>query len=745
MSTVTAPIQIGLLLLSTTATGVICFLCGRSTICSKINNTESKEDNNNNKNARSVSCKNLFLFTSAFFAAYLMVLFFYNGNSLLRFSSSHTQFTSLNVTNTGITSIFLRKNPLIISPPPPTNTTTPSTPSTKTTKTNEKEKTALVEANVELAKQKQTNEKEKQELVEANAELAKLKQTNKKEKQELVEANAELTKLKQTKEKEKTELVNPSSRRCDVVNLRSSLANPEYYRKNYQPPSLRSHISTASACNWAMLVRKWHVPTEFFTNAVQPTKWFKSDFMHILPNGKQTLTFGGLEWTPTKTQLPAVARDGRPWGEHVFEYAEKKQLSASFFQQLFPGKGCLEAPHAKGAPETNVKDLLTNEAQLIQWDSLAKTSLNDVIHALNAARLTMRDPTITLDAGASSPSSSTLPYVPMILTGTTTTKSIEKMKALLQKIQSTVDSFEEGHLFVVVAPFPGFVPSVFFKSMVGVTERIRHVSFYFAPVDTCFRHAVLKQPSMIREQKNEKRDYPLSNGLKSFSINIQWIFSYQIAMNTIYDYNFVATLEDDIPLYRDYYLYMRALGKFASVNPIDIVSPVPINQWYLCGRTDPAAKANSQSKDFSQHLQKNYLYSSYSKGQGKGLTDMNGLMLSNISMPWGAGYTRHYAMRLAALYLGQDLSMLHMRYDVVGNSWVAGRFGRLSIAPLAARSGGDPGFHTPWDFGFPRFMSCDHSQYHVINYKQASPIVKQAIPGGLITLGQDEHDLITLK
>ena len=729
MSTITAPIQIGLLLLSTTATGVICFLCGRSTSCSKINNTESQTKH---QNARSGCYKNLFICISACVAAFLMLLF-YIDNSLIHFSSS-------NVTNTGITSIFLRKNPLIISPPPTTNTTTPSTPSTKTTKTNEKEKTALVEANVELAKLKQTNEKEKQELVEANAELAKLKQNQTNEKE--TQTNEKET---QTNEKEKTALVNPSSRRCDVANLRSSLANPEYYRKNYQPPSLRSHISTASACNWAMLVRKWHVPTEFFTNAVQPTKWFKADFMHILTNGKQTLTFGGLEWTPTKTQLPAAARDGRPWGEHVFEYAEKKQLSASFFQQLFPGKGCLEAPHAKGAPETNVKDLLTNEAQLIQWDSLAKTSLNDVIHALNAARLTMRDPTITLDAGASSPSSSTLPYVPMILTGTTTTKSIEKMKALLQKIQSTVDSFEEGHLFVVVAPFPGFVPSAFFKSMVGVTERIRHVSFYFAPVDTCFRHAVLKQPSMIREQKNEKRDYPISNGLKSFSINIQWIFSYQIAMNTIYDYNFVATLEDDIPLYRDYYLYMRALGKFASVNPIDIVSPVPINQWYLCGRTDPAAKANSQSKDFFQHLQKNYLYSSYSKGQGKGLTDMNGLMLSNISMPWGAGYTRHYAMRLAALYLGQDLSMLHMRYDVVGNSWVAGRFGRLSIAPLAARSGGDPGFHTPWDFGFPRFMSCDHSQYHVINYKQASPIVKQAIPDGLITLGQDEHDLITLK
>ena len=92
MSTIAAPIQIGLLLLSTTATGVICFLCGRSTICSKINNTESQTKH---QNARSGCYKNLFICISACVAAFLMVLF-YIDNSLIHFSNSPTQFLMQN-------------------------------------------------------------------------------------------------------------------------------------------------------------------------------------------------------------------------------------------------------------------------------------------------------------------------------------------------------------------------------------------------------------------------------------------------------------------------------------------------------------------------------------------------------------------------------------------------------------------------------------------------------------------------
>ena len=101
MSTVTAPIQIGLLLLSTTATGVLCFLCGRcSTTCSKINNTETQTKH---KNARSGCYKNLFIYISACVGAYLTVLF-YNDNSSIHFSNSPTQLLTqkTQATTTGV-------------------------------------------------------------------------------------------------------------------------------------------------------------------------------------------------------------------------------------------------------------------------------------------------------------------------------------------------------------------------------------------------------------------------------------------------------------------------------------------------------------------------------------------------------------------------------------------------------------------------------------------------------------------
>jgi hypothetical protein len=45
-------------------------------------------------------------------------------------------------------------------------------------------------------------------------------------------------------------------------------------------------------------------------------------------------------------------------------------------------------------------------------------------------------------------------------TGTSNPESIQKMIKLFQTAQK-IDSFEEGHLFIIIAPFRNFVPSTF--------------------------------------------------------------------------------------------------------------------------------------------------------------------------------------------------------------------------------------------------------------------------------------------
>jgi len=173
-------------------------------------------------------------------------------------------------------------------------------------------------------------------------------------------------------------------------------------------------------------------------------------------------------------------------------------------------------------------------------------NITDVAIELNAARLTLRNSNVLLrdstDSSLGSSSSSTLPYVPMVVTGTSNPGSIQKMIKLFQTAQK-IDSFEEGHLFIIIAPFRNFVPSTFLKTMLQHTQWVRHVSFYFVTTDLCYQYALALQPSMIRTNKHD--------GLKSFSINMHWIMSNQITMNTVYNYDFVVTLEDDVSKFKE--------------------------------------------------------------------------------------------------------------------------------------------------------------------------------------------------
>ena len=62
--------------------------------------------------------------------------------------------------------------------------------------------------------------------------------------------------------------------------------------------------------------------------------------------------------TPNNTRTPKKDRDGKLWGDHVFEYAEKKKIDGNFLQILLPGKGCLGAPHKCDAKESILKEFL---------------------------------------------------------------------------------------------------------------------------------------------------------------------------------------------------------------------------------------------------------------------------------------------------------------------------------------------------------------------------------------------------
>ena len=145
-------------------------------------------------------------------------------------------------------------------------------------------------------------------------------------------------------------------------------------------------------------------------------------------------------------------------------------------------------------------------------------NITDVAIELNAARLTLRNSNVLLrdstDSSLGSSSSSTLPYVPIVV------KHIQLENLIRNQFRRWSSCFKlhkrlivlrRGSPLIIIAPFRNFVK----------------ISMQLA-----------LQPFMIRTNKHDC--------LKSFSINMHWIMSNQITMNTVYNYDFVVTLEDDV-------------------------------------------------------------------------------------------------------------------------------------------------------------------------------------------------------
>jgi hypothetical protein len=398
----------------------------------------------------------------------------------------------------------------------------------------------------------------------------------------------------------------------------------------------------------------------------------------------------------------------KPWGQQVLNDSQAGVIDASYLGRFLPG--CFVAPHPDNAIERDLQKILGDAAALARLDKVARSAQDyvRVTDQLNALRLTMRNKGVQVRHTSDR-------HVAMLLTSTTLDMKV--IVDLLADMSQKVKFAEEMHLFVVLqaignADMDGqFVPSSCLRQLFKCASWIRHVSIYFAPVTKCHNLAMARQPNMnelFQHRLANKRE--LNQPLKSFSINMHWIWANNLVMNHLPNrYDYVVTLEDDMVYHSDFYLFHLSLQDEAVRNPlINAISPLPLSSWYTCA-----------SIDFKQHMAGNWGYSSYTQGVGLGIADVQALVVEDSVMPFGCGYTRRFAMAVAALYVGVDLSFLHTRYDVFGTKWATSLFGRYTLTPISTRADGDPTQRTLWDWGFPHFLSCNHSTYYVVNPDEA--------------------------
>ena len=151
-------------------------------------------------------------------------------------------------------------------------------------------------------------------------------------------------------------VLKPSMRKCDAPGLRASPANPEFYRTtyNHQTPADNWQSLQKGGCLFNYQIRGWRQQQEF-PGIVGKSVW--DPWKRKQVNAWSLLPFHEPQ-TPNNTRTPKKDRDGKLWGDHVFEYAEKKKIDGQFLERLLPGKGCLDAPHKRDAKESNLKEFL---------------------------------------------------------------------------------------------------------------------------------------------------------------------------------------------------------------------------------------------------------------------------------------------------------------------------------------------------------------------------------------------------
>mmetsp|Transcript_86651 Transcript_86651/g.173368 ORF Transcript_86651/g.173368 Transcript_86651/m.173368 type:complete len:507 (+) Transcript_86651:143-1663(+) len=395
------------------------------------------------------------------------------------------------------------------------------------------------------------------------------------------------------------------------------------------------------------------------------------------------------------------SEDGETWDRTVSRHVEEGKTDASdYLERYVPG--CFGAPHPPGHPENDLGRFLLDSHALSVVDALANTDeqggLEEATHHLNSLRLSSRNSSVRV-------LNSKGHYVALMITSVT--PSTAKVASLVRKAIQNVDFFNEARLFVTLQVMGPFEVASSLGPLVDACALVRHVSFYFPPARSCYNSSV-----SARELLTKPEAYS-----KTARINIHWLWANNLVMNHAKErFSYVVTLEDDMALYPDFYLYHLSLQHLAVANTrINAISPIPMSLWYTC-----------DSKDFVEHLKGNWSSSSSKiiPGASRGVTDMQALVVDGFVMPWGCGYTRRYVMSCGALYFGLSPAMVvkpsvslisSQRYDQFGNSYAGESTGRLTLSPLSPRSSGDPHHRRAWMFGFPALHSCNHSAFTVVN------------------------------
>ena len=420
------------------------------------------------------------------------------------------------------------------------------------------------------------------------------------------------------------------------------------------------------------------------------------------------------------------------WDRTVAQQVKEGKTDAPDYLKRFLPDGCFDGPHSPNAPETNLAEFLSDtfvESRAKVNDLVATDELSareDATHQLNSLRLTSRNANVRIlhPAGQS-----------VALMVTSTIGNTGKVAELLRKASLEVDFFNEARLFVTLQLMElnklRFGASEALAPLVEPCSRIRHVSYYFPPVKSCFNatlRAAAKAGSVFADSIDDyNRDYS-----KHTRINLHWLWANNLIMNHAeVRYDYVVTLEDDMGYLPDFYLYHLSLQNMAVENAqVNAVSPIPVSARYTC-----------ESEDFVQHLQGNWAFSSSPNdhgGLGLGLADMQEIVLDGFVMPWGAGYTRRYVMSVGALYLGLEPGKYipRQRYDVFGNKYAGKTTGRLTLTPVSSRCDGDPKQRTKvWLFNFPKFHSCNHTTFFVRNSLGTAEVLR--------TTGMEVYDEAT--
>ena len=198
------------------------------------------------------------------------------------------------------------------------------------------------------------------------------------------------------------------------------------------------------------------------------------------------------------------------WDRAVLSKVHQQQMDSPGYAQRFLPK-CFSSLHAPHTPVLSLRDLLDNMSAITKLDVLAAADsaqkTEAATHVLNGLRLESRNDRVRVLHPRGD-------HVALCVTSIT--PSVPKLVKLLQRATRHVDFFAEARLFVTLQiidqPAKAFNAAEL-RPLVAAAAAMRHVSFSFAPVRTCFEE--LRQTQL--------RDIAAAQWYtKHLRVNIHW-------------------------------------------------------------------------------------------------------------------------------------------------------------------------------------------------------------------------------